>query len=63
MQPPQPPLGEVSNLDLISELKFRRWARVNYVATEQRDPDWHPVVLEEMQRKDQELELDRASRA
>ncbi len=40
--------------DPIEELRLRRWARENYVAVEYRDSTWHEVVLDEMQRKDQE---------
>lgn len=38
--------------DAIEELKMRRWARENYVPAGSRDARWHPVVLEEMRRKD-----------
>src|SRR5438105_2490692 len=41
--------------DLVEELRLRRWARENYIALERRDLSWHPVVLDEMLRKDQEL--------
>ena len=41
-------------LDLIEELKLRRWARENYLPPEQRHPDLHPVVQEEMRQKDLE---------
>jgi len=40
--------------DAIEELKLRRWARENYVPVNSRDTLWHPVVLEEMHRKDAE---------
>lgn len=42
------------DLDFIEELRLRRWARENFVPVEQRLPTWHPVVLEEMDRKDDE---------
>jgi hypothetical protein len=42
-------------LDFIEELRLRRWARQNYVPPEQRDTSWHPVVLDEMDRKDLEV--------
>ena len=42
-------------LDLIEELRLRRWARENYVPNEQREHGWHPVVLEEMDKKDNEV--------
>jgi hypothetical protein len=41
-------------VDFIEELRLRRWARENYVPREQRDTSWHPVGLEEMDRKDLE---------
>jgi hypothetical protein len=41
-------------VDFIEELKLRRWARENYVPAEKRDGRWHPIVLEEMRRKDGE---------
>lgn len=40
--------------DAIEEFKLRRWARENYVPADNRDARWHPVVLEEMHRKDGE---------
>jgi hypothetical protein len=42
------------DVDFIEELKLRRWARENYVSAERRDSGWHPIVLEEMTRKDRE---------
>jgi hypothetical protein len=42
-------------LDLIEELRLRRWARRNYVPAEQRAGEWHPVVLDEMRAKDAEM--------
>ena len=44
----------VMNVDFIEEIRFRTWARENYVAGGQRDDSWHPVVLDEMRRKDLE---------
>jgi hypothetical protein len=41
-------------LDIIEELRLRRWARQNYVSLEQRDSRWHPVILDEMDKKDLE---------
>ena len=46
----------MNGLDLIEELRLRRWARENYVPNDQRLDDWHPVVLEEMQARDAEGE-------
>lgn len=44
------------SLDLVEEIRLRRWAREHYVPAAERNPDWHPVVLQEMQCKEQELE-------
>jgi hypothetical protein len=41
-------------VDFIEELRLRRWARENYVPRELRERSWHPVVLEEMDRKELE---------
>lgn len=46
----------LAEVDLIEELRLRRWARENYVPAEQRNRSWHPVILEEMLRKDEEVE-------
>lgn len=45
-----------AEVDFIEELKLRRWARENYVCSERREASWHPVVLDEMRRKDIETE-------
>lgn len=44
----------LSEVDFIEELRLRRWARENYVPADERDTAWHPIVLEEMRRKDGE---------
>jgi hypothetical protein len=44
----------MSELDLIEELRLRRWAREHYVPTGQRQRGWHPVVHDEMRKKDGE---------
>jgi hypothetical protein len=41
-------------IDLIEELRLRRWARENYVPSAERDTAWHPIILDEMRRKDRE---------
>jgi hypothetical protein len=46
---------EVSRLDLGCELRLRRWARLNYVSPDRRPATWHPIVLAEMQCRDEEL--------
>jgi hypothetical protein len=45
----------MSELDLIEELKLRRWAREHYVPRNLRERNWHPVVLDEMEKKDRDL--------
>ena len=42
------------DVDLIHEFQLRRWARENYVPHSQRDRSWHPIVLDEMTRRDSE---------
>lgn len=46
----------LADLDFIQELRLRRWARENYVPPDQRDSSWHPVVHEEMAKKDLEAD-------
>lgn len=43
-----------SDVDFIRELQLRRWARENYVPQHQRQRDWHPIILDEMTRRDSE---------
>jgi hypothetical protein len=45
-----------ADVDLVKEFRLRRWARQHYVAAESRLPGWHPVVLDEMNCRDSELE-------
>ena len=47
--------GVLPELDLIEELRLRRWARENYVPADEREPGWHPIILEEMRCKDGEV--------
>ena len=47
--------GLLSEVDFIDELRMRRWARENYVPAGERDRAWHPIILEEMRRKDGEV--------
>ncbi|MBM84348.1 MAG: hypothetical protein CMJ78_27655 [Planctomycetaceae bacterium] len=50
-------MNELTDTSLIQELRLRRWARKNYLAAEERtDSHWHPVVLDEMQSRDKEIE-------
>ena len=45
-------------VDPIQEIRLRTWARQNYLPEEERDEQWHPVILEEMRQKDGESDLD-----
>jgi hypothetical protein len=45
----------VLELDFIEELRLRRWARENYAPPEKRSQNWHPIVREEMEKKDHEI--------
>jgi hypothetical protein len=44
-----------ADLDFIEELRMRRWARENFVPRSQRQLSWHPVILDEMDRKEGEM--------
>lgn len=41
-------------IDLVDELRLRRWARMNYFPMAQRQASWHPVILDEMRVQDSE---------
>ena len=43
-----------NKIDFIEELRLRRWARENFVPPERRERSWHPIVHDEMKRKDLE---------
>ncbi|MBY0523052.1 MAG: hypothetical protein K2R98_06620 [Gemmataceae bacterium] len=43
-----------AELDMIEELRLRRWAREHYAPRGQRLSSWHPVIHEEMGMKDLE---------
>lgn len=47
--------GVMVEIDFIEELRLRRWARENHVPPSNRMPSWHPVVHEEMEKKDLDL--------
>jgi len=47
--------GVSAELDFIEELRLRRWARENYVPRGQRQTSWHPIVHQEMEKKDAEM--------
>jgi hypothetical protein len=44
----------LGDLDFIEELRLRRWARENYVPEDQREARWHPIIHDEMGKKDLE---------
>ena len=44
------------DVDAIEELRLRRWARENHVPAPHRDTAWHPIILDEMTRKDRETD-------
>ena len=45
-----------SDVDFVEELRLRTWARQNYVPTDERDHDWHPIILNEMREMDSDAE-------
>ena len=47
-------LEQETDVDAIEEIRLRTWARQNYLPSDLRDRSWHPIILDEMQRKDQE---------
>ena len=42
------------SVDFVEELRLRRWARENYCYAEARQASWHPIVHDEMRRRDVE---------
>lgn len=52
-------LEQVSSHDVdpVEEMRMRTWARRHYAPAEQRDGNWHPIVLDEMFRKDRESQI------
>lgn len=59
MKPTFPRIAKVIDtqglVEIVEEIRLRTWARLNYAAPEERDDAWHPIVLEEMDRKDVEV--------
>lgn len=47
-------LNRPEEIDPVEEMRLRTWARQHYAPSDSRDARWHPVVLDEMSRKDQE---------
>ena len=48
------PVEETSDVDPIDEMRLRTWARKNYAPATKRPRDWHPIILDEMGKKDRE---------
>lgn len=42
------------DVDPVEEMRLRAWARRHYTPADERDAEWHPVILDEMRRKDRE---------
>jgi hypothetical protein len=47
-------VDNVVTVDPVEEMRLRTWARRHYAAAGDRDATWHPIVLDEMNRRDQE---------
>ena len=43
-----------AGVDFVTEMKLRTWARQRHCNAGARHPDWHPVILDEMERVDRE---------
>ena len=43
-----------TDVDPIEEIRLRTWARNDYAHSTEREENWHPIILDEMGRKDQE---------
>ena len=50
----EPPVEGGSHVDPIEEIRLRTWARKNYTPAHKRDDSLHPIILDEMKRKDEE---------
>jgi hypothetical protein len=50
----EPPTMGGSEVDPIEEIRLRTWARKNYAPMHKRDETLHPIILDEMKRKDEE---------
>jgi len=43
-------------VDFVEELRLRRWARINHVPPDDRDLSWNAIILDEMARRDEEID-------
>jgi len=50
----EPSVEGGSEVDAIEEIRLRTWARKNYTPAHKRDDTLHPIILDEMKRKDEE---------
>lgn len=50
------------DVDIVEELRLRRWARENYVPPKGRNASWHPIVFDEMRIRDVEMIINTRSR-
>lgn len=44
-----------SNVSSSEVLSLKKWARENFVSMKDRNPAWHPIILEEMQLIEMEM--------
>ena len=42
------------SVDAVEEMRMRTWARRHYIPAGDRSTDLHPIILDEMLRKDEE---------
>ena len=50
----EPVVEEGREVDAVEEIRLRTWARRHYAPATKRNENLHPVILDEMIRKDQE---------
>ena len=48
------PVEGNQSVDFVEEMRLRTWARRNYAPCDRRDGGWHPVIIDEMRRIDDE---------
>lgn len=47
-------IAPADSVDFVEELRLRRWARENFCYGEARQASWHPIIHDEMRRRDLE---------
>ena len=45
---------EVSSVDPVEEIRLQTWARKHHASPAERGEDWHPIILDERSRKEQQ---------